>query len=222
MRRINTKSSRGFTIIELLIATVVFSVVMLVVLAAFVRTGDLFYKGVSMMNTQEDTRNIVQSISQDISFTKMAPPNMTANITTAPAGVFCVGNHRYRYQIGQQVNSSSSYGLARDTISFSAGCPPLSGPNSLAVQTATDTRMLDSGMQLNYLNINCTGGRCSVNVHVVFYGGDSTLPSADSFFTSAKYPSHPSQGQDAECIGSLNDSKLCATADFDSTVLENT
>src|SRR5581483_325395 len=117
-----TRDSRGFTIIELLIATLVFSVVLVVILAAFVQISRLFYKGVMMSRTQEDTRNVVQSIASDLQFSQTS-----SNITAASApssGFFCVGLHRYKYRIGYQLGSSASndYGIYRENVSFSAGC----------------------------------------------------------------------------------------------------
>ncbi|HET7827638.1 MAG TPA: prepilin-type N-terminal cleavage/methylation domain-containing protein [Candidatus Saccharimonadales bacterium] len=221
MSRKASKNQNGFTIIELLIATIVFSVLLIVMLAAFIRTGELFYKGASMTKTQNDARNIVQSIASDIQFTAGVPNNLTANHTTNPSGIFCIGQHRYRYQIGVQAGQGANYGLARDTVS--AGCPPLTGSGSLPVQTASDNQMLDAGMQLNNLNITCSGapiGVCSVNIHVIFYGLGSTpdiFSTSDGGYTSATAYLSPS----AQCNGSLNDTSLCATVDYDSTVLEN-
>jgi prepilin-type N-terminal cleavage/methylation domain-containing protein len=201
----------GFTIIELLIATVIFSVVMLVMLAAFIRTGDLFYKGISMMKTQEDSRNIVQSISDDIKFTKNPPSNVSATISAPGPGIFCIGAHRYIYQIGHQITGApGDYAIKRDTISFSSGC-------NNALPGTSSEELLDYGMQLNALTINCSGGRCLVNTHVVFYGGSSP----NQLFSSPTNITPTNTAKDAECTGSLSDTQLCATADFDSTVLEN-
>jgi len=213
------KRQNGFTIIELLIATVVFSIVLLVVLTAFIRTSNLFYKGVTMNATQEDTRNLTESIDNDIKFTSNPPANLTATATSNSSGVFCTGQHRYRYRIGHQMGSGGSgdYAIARDTISAAAGCPAVgTSAGQLPVSSATDDQLLDNGMQLNYLKIDCSGGsRCLINVHVVFYGGTSQ----DELFSSAKGIIPTNTAQDAECTGTLSSSQICATADFNRTVL---
>lgn len=194
------KHQTGFTIIELLIATLVFSVLLIVMMSAIIRTSDLFYKGVSMSKTQEDARNVVQSIASDIQFTGGAPIAKTGVSTS----VFCIGIHRYQYVLRAHVNGGSNYGIQRDDQGRS-NC----NPDTLC-DTTTCVNMLDNNMQLNDLTIDCTKGPyCDVHIHVVFYGGSST-----GLFTPSPTDTN------AQCTGSLSDSKICATVDYDSTVLE--
>jgi prepilin-type N-terminal cleavage/methylation domain-containing protein len=211
--------SKGFTIIELLIATVVFSIVLVVVLAAFVQTSRLFYKGVNMDNTQEDTRNVTQDIADDLKFAggpptfpATAPIPYTANYSTSPTlQYFCVGLHRYDFQIGHQLGTGpppADYGIRRVTVG-SAFCPPP------AKDAGTNKdELLDPGMQLNAIGINCTNGRCLINVHVVFFGGDHNLFSTNI----SSFSSTPWLAPDAQCTGSLQDSQFCAVADYNRTI----
>jgi prepilin-type N-terminal cleavage/methylation domain-containing protein len=112
------KRQKGFTIIELLVATLVFSIVLIVVLSAFVQTSRLFYKGVNMDNTQESTRTITQDIADDIKFSQSAPtsflieyssPTSPSYSSVTHSGRFCIGLHRYSYQLGQQTDGSGIY-----------------------------------------------------------------------------------------------------------------
>src|SRR6478609_5585690 len=116
MRPYKSKQA-GFTIIELLIATTVFSVVLLVFLTAFIRISQLFYKGVNMSHTQETARTVLQDISDDIQFYKT-----TINTTSLGQGYFCVGAHRYAFNLHQQVGAPGvQYGIAKQLVS--GGCP---------------------------------------------------------------------------------------------------
>jgi prepilin-type N-terminal cleavage/methylation domain-containing protein len=211
-RRINDS---GFTIIELLIATVVFSIVLLVILTAFIRTSDLFYKGVSMNNTQEAARNITESIENDIKFSNSPPQDF--DVTNSTQGQFCIGLHRYRYQMGHQLNGASGdYVMARDTVG-SANCPDTS---TTPVDKNTLEELAGPGMQMNHLQMNCSGGsRCIVSVHLIFYGGSPA--DADELFYSPKNLSPTHTAADAQCTGTLSSSQICATADFSRTVLIN-
>jgi prepilin-type N-terminal cleavage/methylation domain-containing protein len=211
--------SKGFTIIELLIATVVFSIVLVVVLAAFVQTSRLFYKGVNMDNTQEDTRTITQDIADDLKFSQGPPtfppgapsPFIANSSTPSNQQYFCIGLHRYDFQIGHQLGSTagpSDYGIKRVNVS-SADCPsPTVFPGN------NPDEMLDAGMQLNAVGINCSNGRCSLNVHVLFFGGDHDLFSTQI----SSYSSTPWLAPDAQCTGSLQDSQFCAVADYNRTI----
>ena len=215
MRYLKQKSGGfGFTIIELMIATVVFSVVLLVCLAAFLQVGRLFYKGVNLSLTQDDTRDMVSSISNDIRFSKNAP--ITNNMAT-PNGYFCIGLHRYKYMLGNHLylgseNFSSNYGLVKEEIS--AGCPSPSVPGS----GSNPTELLGNSMQLNDLAVGCINTQCNVHVHVVFYGDDNTVFESPSHLGYT--PSQALTAPDANCTGALSGSQYCATADFATTVLQ--
>lgn len=207
--------SKGFTIIELLVATVVFSVVLVGILAAFIQVSRMFYKGVNMANTQTAARVITQDIENDITFASSTPPDVSANGGTA-SGSFCVGAHRYAYYLGVPVGTALS-GVYRETMVN--GCPPLTGAGGQAVATGTADQLLSNGMQLNQLSLSCSVGRCRVGVHVIFYGAtpDGLFGTANY---SAVYPSNPWLAPDAECTGSLTSSQYCATATFNRTILQ--
>lgn len=193
--------SKGFTIIELLIATTVFSVVLLVFLVAFLRISQIFYKGVNMSRTQEAGRTIVQDISDDLQFDGSSPIIGAVN---GNVGYFCVGNHRYTYYLGQQV-APSTPGVLRENLT---GCPAPTGPGSTPPASNAE-ELLDSGMQVNSLSLGCPSGHCTVSMHLVFYGSDPTvlIPNA--------------QAANAQCTGEPTSSQYCATVDVKSTVLQS-
>lgn len=211
--KIKKHNSKGFTLIELMIATLIFSLVLVVILSAFVQISRLFYKGVNLTRTQEDSRQIVQDISDDIKFAQNISTNLAASYNTPGPGYFCIGLHRYKYRLGYQLGSSAvnDFGIIRDTVSVGSGC------TSGAAGT-DQIELLDNGMQLNKLNVTCNGGRCLVNVHVVFYGGAPDLFAS----TYPGYSSNKWQAPDAQCTGNLEDTQYCATADYNSTVLQRT
>jgi len=198
----NKHKTKGFTIIELLIATMVFSVVLLIFMAAFIKIGDMFYKGVNLANTQEAARNVLDGISNDIRFSKSTPvfngPDATGK------GYFCIGQHRYKYQLGQQVGSPGSYGILREDIGAGVGCP-----NPAVTAGTNPSELLNNRMQLNNIALqNCGSGVCIVKILIVFYGSDSSVlvPS----------PTSPN----ATCSGSLSTAQFCATADYTTSVIQ--
>jgi len=200
----------GFTIIELLVATLVFSIVLVVVLAAFVQISRLYYKGVSMANTQNDTRIITQDLENDIQYSSKVPSGIDVNFHKGAAiGSFCVGQHVYEYQLFHVLGSGAGdYALRR---SDGSNCAP---------STINREELLGTGMQLNAIKIDCAQyQRCTVHVHVIYYGGASSTP--DMFYSPTYSNStKPWQEPDAECTGSLTDTQICAVADFDRTVLQ--
>lgn len=205
------KNDRGFTIIELLIATVVFSVILVVILAAFVQISRLFYKGVNMSNTQDDTRRALNDIASDIQFASSSPPSACTG--SGCPNYFCVGNHRYTFFLGAQVGYTSPAGIYREDET--GNCPPPTGPT--AVKTGSADQLLGNGMQLNSIKISCDGIACHLHAHVIFYGG-----TPQGLFVSTDNPSSktPWKEPDADCTGALISSQYCSTADYSSTILE--
>jgi prepilin-type N-terminal cleavage/methylation domain-containing protein len=136
---------QGFTIVELLMATTVFSLVLLGALAGFLQIGKLFYKGVSATSTQEAANQILQDVSgqfqSSASFTKVLPVGLAANAEVLPTtdqstsyAYYCIGNTRYTYVIARDgthmVNFDSTsnhrpggnFGVLKDTLPGSSGC----------------------------------------------------------------------------------------------------
>jgi prepilin-type N-terminal cleavage/methylation domain-containing protein len=114
MKQIKLKLEKGFTIVELMIATIIFSLVLLSAMAALVQIGKLYYKGISNARTQELTRNVIAEISQGIQFSRQPVREPTLNVGPEVAlanpdnngiGFFCVGPRRYTFIIDRKLSS---------------------------------------------------------------------------------------------------------------------
>jgi len=223
----NNRLQSGFTIIELMIATVVFSVVLLVILGSFIQVGRMYYKGVSLSNTQNAARSLTDSITNDLRFTSFVP-NYSFNPSTdlqsfAGAKYFCIGEHRYTYTLGKKLtaddyqNPDSLNGVWVST--FKKGgtgiCPQ---PKDPLTPVSEQSQLLSPNMQLNKFDYSCANDRCNISLHIIYYGADDTI------FTSSAHPD-PSQASlaltdpDATCTGSLFSSQFCGAIDLNTTVL---
>jgi prepilin-type N-terminal cleavage/methylation domain-containing protein len=162
-------NSNGFTIIELMIATIVFSMVLVVLLASFMQIGRMFYKGVSLSNTNEATRTLVEDLVTDVRFFAQTP--ISCDPTSTCSGVkkyFCVGNNRYTYILGTKTQDSDitnpratmfTAGLVRDTI---PGCPPPT------VDGSNPKQLLGLSMQLNAMDFASNSNGVYIHAHVLF------------------------------------------------------
>lgn len=113
----------GFTIVELMISTVVFSLVLLMCLAGIVQVSRAYYKGISHSRTQEAGRLVMEEISRTIQLSGSPvvsnPPAEEYHGPEIPAldeegnqvsydleeatGSFCAGNKLYSYVIDRKV-----------------------------------------------------------------------------------------------------------------------
>ena len=194
----NQRSSKGFTIIELMVATAIFSLTLVILLTAFLRIGNMFYKGVSISNTQEVARTTIQDISDDIKFANDKP--------TVGANFFCIGQHRYKYNLGKQVGATGTpYGLEREDIP--------GGACSIGATGTSPQELLGSGMQLNSISIDsCPNDLCTIKLLVVYYGSDNGVFTSPSGFSPAY------KATDATCQGNNVGTQFCATAKYETRV----
>jgi prepilin-type N-terminal cleavage/methylation domain-containing protein len=203
-----TKNKQGgFTIIELLVATTIFSIVLVVIVASFLQIGRMFYKGVSVNNVNESARGLVDDISNDVRLAD-ASTNIHVSTDTADTTIkyFCAGQHRYTFILNQQVRGSIGVlakdikaGIVQDVTGGVCQQPSTLDGNS-------PRQVLGPDMQLNALDIAQTGTSVSIHAHVIFYGVDDSV-----FNPSINDPA-------AYCSGNLLSTQFCAMSDIKTNV----
>lgn len=198
-------SQHGFTIVELMFATAVFAVILLLCLSALIQLGRLYYKGVTTSQTQEAARNIIDEISQGIQLTgaDISPPSFVGGPNIAPGskatdnatGYFCLGDTRYSYVIDRKQTDGNSPDPQKKEIShvlWADSFPSCAGtfgltPLDLNKQDPTGTNgreLVGSNMRLTRLNIAETpagSGVFKIDVSVAY--GDEDLFSIDTLAT---------------------------------------
>lgn len=100
---------QGFTIVELMIATTVFAVVLLICTYGLLEIGRAYYKGVTITRTQETARIIIDDVAEAIQFSG-------GQVVTNPEGDgwHCIGNKRYSFEINRQ-HTDSNHALVTDS-----------------------------------------------------------------------------------------------------------
>lgn len=78
-----TRNSEGFTLVELMIATSIFSVILLLLTFGLLGIGQNYYKGRNSVRTQDTARRIMDEISQAIQFSA-EPPSPIITVGTPP------------------------------------------------------------------------------------------------------------------------------------------
>ncbi len=173
----NVSGQKGFTIIELLVATAVFAVVLVVITVAVLQISRVYYKGVTEANTQNTTRSIIDTISQNIQFGG-------GGVVTTPASpgspaAFCIGNQRFVYDLGKQVvdgtpvvaKHQTYHALVTDTY---GGCSNAT-TQPLDVAAVTGRELINANMRLSKLSVTLFGtNQYRVTVRIV-YGHDDVL-----------------------------------------------
>jgi prepilin-type N-terminal cleavage/methylation domain-containing protein len=219
------KDQSGFTILELMISTVVFSVLLLLAASMLVQIGRLYYKGVVSSRTQETTRTITDDIGRTLQFTSEKVFVGTPRTVAGPQGpvqvnAFCIGKVRYSYIINGQVNpdvnfyqpgvNSENYvknAMWRDENEAGSDCAPREDlPNG--VQSSDGREMLGEGMRLYRLQVPQDNNALASFAVGVVYGQDDELIEFSGSGDSLT----------ARCTGVGLGAQWCATSELQTTV----
>lgn len=131
-----SNNSQGFTIIELMIATAVFSVVLLLCATALITIGNMYRRGITSSAAQETARQIMSQLQNDIQYSSGEFHSLEA--ITGYKG-FCVGNNRYVMKEGTPSNTYTSL-----TVENINNCSAL----ALSEPSASAKEMLGVNMRL--------------------------------------------------------------------------
>lgn len=230
-----TSNSDGFTIVELMIATVIFSLILLILTYGVLQITRTYYKGITSANTQNTARNIIDNVSQAVQFSGKD----TAYVAITPAGDgtqgFCIGNQRYSYLSGYQlVSGTANHSLNQTNYAFVVdtfpGCTTTSAalgllnalPGTPSALPAVDKELMGMNMRLAYFSPPAASADNLYNIHIrVVYGDNDLLCSqtalAGSCNSSATMPSTDYVESDLSCKGQAGD-QFCAVSDLNTIV----
>lgn len=217
-------AEQGFTIVELMIALSIFSVILIVSTVVLIQIGALYSKGVNSADLQNATRTVVADISGQLQFSGRAPQGCTDIVKTCyantrnnfdaantPVYSYCIGRTRYSYVLNRALGTDPSYNPAqatqhvlwRDTLTDDS-CPVLDIINSNNLSAAPSKgdgyEMLGAHMSLTKFWVKQVSGSSGIYRAEVWTAfGDNDLLNKDL-----------STGK-ANCIGSVG-SQFCATS----------
>lgn len=228
---------RGFTIVELLIAMAVVSVILLLASIMITSIGSLYYKGISQSKAQDNVRAVIDEVSQHLQLTD-SPPTPASYFTFR---AYCVDTTRYTYILGKQLSATPGVGqskhvLWRDTVpagTCTDPAPPNSLPNlNMLTPSATGKELMAPRTRLTNFVLSATSPY-SVIVNIAFGDtdllcdggtpGDCNNPVASTHIWSPLPPAaFPAPGNDIRCKGSkvTTSQRFCGTANLTTTVVQ--
>jgi len=106
----------GFTIVELMIATAVFSTILVAITFGFMHFSGLYYKGVYASETQNVARDISDEVSNAVRFGTGEPKTIPTGVDgDAPQQgadvVFCAGGYLFATKLGVQYTDNTTPGF---------------------------------------------------------------------------------------------------------------
>ena len=197
------RQEHGFTIIELMIATAVFSTILLLCTFSLISIGRSYYKGITSAKTQEVARLITEEVSQAIQFGGGVVQNGTPTDGSGQ-DVYCIGGKRYSYIKDKQLTdgtptpTQSKHVLVVDDepVCGSVSSQTLSG----ASLEAGSRELMGPNMRLAAFSVTNIGNLYTVTVKVVF-GDDDLL-----------------DGTKKNCLSVREGSQFCSVSELTTTV----
>jgi prepilin-type N-terminal cleavage/methylation domain-containing protein len=217
MKKLN---HNGFTLIELMIASLVFSVILLGATTATIQIGRMYYKGIIMNRTQETARRLMDDISRPIQFAGSTPRDVDPTpISGIPTGALCIGDQRFTYGINAQVddnapigsynNHKARHGVWQDTLNSSTSpCTPLDLTQAIPQDGNTNTNrprreVLSKNMRLGRFTVSSSGNLWTIDALVIYGDDDLLIPDANN---------------PAACANLSQSAQWCATSALSTTV----
>lgn len=103
----SVSDERGFTIVELTIATLIFSLILTVITAGVISFTTRYYKGVNASTMQTTARTVLDTVSQAVQF-----GTSPVTVTTVGTNYFCAGGHSFTFSsTGAMYNGANNAGL---------------------------------------------------------------------------------------------------------------
>lgn len=159
-------NKEGFTIVELMIATMVFSVIMLVAAGVVVRFTNNFQRSLTQTTTQNAARSAMDAVTQAIQYESYgAEPNLMEGGTKK---AYCIGATRYTYELGKQLQTDPVF------IEEGTGQPGCNNEPGVLSSSTMNKEILTPGMRLARFDISPAGsGLYRVTIRVAY--GDKDL-----------------------------------------------
>lgn len=218
MRKLHAKQS-GFTIIELMISTTIFTMVLFVAAMAIVHVGRMYFKGTIISKTQDTGRRLGEDVAQAIQFgarsdsdaefrregTALPLSNGTQSVT---ANSICFGGIRYTYVLNRPLGTGatqSRHVLWKDRVLLNdTSCVPR---NMLAVTPSIGgEEFLANNMRIAQFDIpSSSTGIYNISI-IVATGAD------DGLFETGTTPPL------SICKGTNAGGQFCATSLFRTSV----
>lgn len=211
---------RGFTIVELMISTAVFSMVLLLCSVAIVQVGKTFFKGVTVNRTQDTARKVTDDIVQAIQFGAAGLPRTNSASYTYGSGsitvnALCIGDTRYNYvtdrSLGSNTTGQSPHVLWKDRVSASSACSVIALVNWISkIPSAGGEEMLGDNMRLPVMGPPTQSGNTWKVAVTVAYGDASDLFTKNS-------DGSPNYSQ---CISTNAGGQFCAVSAISTNVVK--
>ncbi|MCA9327208.1 type II secretion system protein [Candidatus Saccharibacteria bacterium] len=207
----HSKNESGFTIIELMIATLVFSVILTIITMGVLSFTNRYYRGVHESATQNTTRSIIDTISQGIQFGSSGQPD----ISNLASGYFCVGGSVYMF------NTTATKFTGNTATQTGMYVTPMTSDFCQMQPFTGGKQLMGNNMRITYLDVTASTVPDTYTVSLTLAYGDAeqfcakSLPSGCS--PNAMYSDANFVGRQDVACKPVSGSQYCAVSRLTTT-----
>ncbi len=205
-------NQKAFTIIELLIASTVFSMIILGACAAIIQMSRLYYKGIILSRTQTTGRNLAEAIAREIQFQGGIVELADVVLPSGdPAKLLKINRTHYMFVVNKQQGAD----IANAIVKYNATTGGTeTDPPDLTINLDSNIyhKILGNNMRILALRVSevgsgdYTAGLYSVQVVIAY--GDSDLLNFQADLA------------DTTCKGNLAGSQWCSVVKYNTMVYQ--
>lgn len=211
----NRLGQGGFTIVELLIASTVFSMVLIICTSGVLQVGKTYYKGITSSQVQEAARSITEEITRTIQFNGGNVGLITNPDSEDPSApsYLCIGDKRFAFVINRQLTleNSPEEDQSRHVLvvdKCSNGAQPLNNSDGSLLPDSEE--LMAPNMRLTKFEVAPMGNDLyKVTIRVV-HGHRDVLKDTD--------PSKVGPDLPGECLPSMVGGQFCSVSELTTTV----
>jgi len=167
--------NQGFTLVELLIATTIFSVILLLAANGIVYVGRLYQKGTNGALVQEVTRSAIDEIKNDFELSSGTYKKLT---DAGNAKGFCIGDNLYSYKLNTRIpaDGNGHAFVVRQEPNCSTNINPQPDDISGAPNPTYPWReLLGPNMQLQSDPVTDPSGSKAINIRITVISAENDL-----------------------------------------------
>jgi prepilin-type N-terminal cleavage/methylation domain-containing protein len=164
-------ASRGFTLIELMLAMAFISVLLLAIAMTIIQIGTIYNRGITLKEVNQTARTISDELRRGVAASQAFSLDSKL-LTTSAGGRLCLGQYSYVWNLGKALSANDSEVVKFDDASLTDTIRLLRIPDAAGIYCAPDT---ENGGPL-YRNIRSEDANVTQNKTVeLLKAGDRTL-----------------------------------------------
>lgn len=204
------RRNAGFTILEVLIATMVFTLVLMICVQVVTRIGQLYFKGVTSAQIQDLTRKLSEEFTGQIQFGSSIPfPDSITGGDPSDPLIFCVGDNRYRAVFNRSLGDIGVDAVLK-RVAYTGIC------NTADEEFEGATELAIKNMRILKLSIV----RSLSDPYIWSLDIRLALGESDMFEYAVEGSTDtPEVYESAICDSGISGSQFCSTSELSSTIL---